>query len=389
MPPPLLALTDSPLLDPQHPEVARYLQFTAFFNGYKVSQAREQAALLTEELDRTPPGRRTLQPFYILAFQMDWAKNPDAAIRALENGEIDVREETRTLAPLGHMLKDRGVTLDTIYCDNENDLSWTLPRELLSRIYKNPRCRERFPAPLCDFDYDRLQFMSPEYHRWLIHWGNYAQKIKINALRKVLIESELLPLSLSPTTATNFNALRTSFRVYDYNGWEIEYQDLIDHRTSCPVCMIGPQGQRYQNRQHSPWWNGFIDALNHARTCAARGPILPVIRECARPRDTTHPPALRTPPAEPHPTAPWLVDQLIGHLIRTGARTFMFFHAHVTRADEYAVAAAMKRHEHAAPAALPTLPEIPLDVDEIVTGDFRTTYSDFLKQRPDEWQQKV
>lgn len=79
------------------------------------------------------------------------------------------------------------------------------------------------------------------------------------------------------------------------------------------------------------------------------------------------------------------MEQLLGHAIRTGARRFMMFHPHASAADERAVAEILERHEDAAPHDRVTLPEIPLDVDEIVTGDFRTDYSEFLRWEPDRW----
>jgi hypothetical protein len=186
----------------------------------------------------------------------------------------------------------------------------------------------------------------------------------------------------------NYWGVRPGFRIYDYNGWEIEFKTLVDGRTSCPVCWVAPLGHRYRDRQHHPWWNGLIDCINHARSCAATGPILPVFRESPRARDKSYHDAPKPVVYEPHPTGGWFTEHLLAHLIRTGARRFMMFHPHAHPDDERLVARVVREHAPEAPEALPRLPEIPLDVDEIVTGGFRTTYADFLRQRPEEWIEK-
>jgi len=376
----ILIYTDKPVVGTDELS-RRYLQTMAFFNGYKRAEASKQAFELAEMLEKVPEGRRGLHPFYLLAFQLKLAEHPVDAVSIFERGEIDVSKDTETLGRLGEQLSKRGIVLDYIYCDNENDLSvWTLGDERIKEVYRSEKAKNRFPPAALRHDVSKLKFMTPEYHEWLLHFGSYAQQIKIEGIRKVLIESGLMSPWGERTMATNFYGVRTSFRIYDLNGWEYEWQTLVDTRTSCPVCMPAPQGQRYAGRVHHRAWNSFIDLINHARSAGATGPINPIIREPFRVQGQA--------PGTVDPGARWYWDQLMGHLIRTGASTYMMFHEYATAADDRAIAEIVRGHEAALPAARPVLPEIRLDVDEVVTGDWRTTYSDFLRQEPDRWLQQ-
>src|SRR5690606_30906797 len=116
---------------------------------------------------------------------------------------------------------------------------------------------------------------------------------------------------------------------------------LVDGRTSCPVAYPWAVGHRYRDRAHHPLWNSFIDCLNHARSAAAGSAILPVIREPLRPPGHDR--------RAVHPGARWIHEQMIGHLVRTGAERFMFFHPAAAEADDRALAEILERHDGATP----------------------------------------
>lgn len=378
MPKSLLIYTDSPVRG-RSAACRRYLQEMAFLNCFRRGQAAEQAVALAEMLAGVPEGRRAVHPFYLLGFEMKVEEYPVDAVGIYERGVIDSPGDVRTLGLLAEQLDRRGIALDLIYCDTEHDISlWTLGFERLRAVYRSEKALERMPPEARGFDLERMTLMSRECQQWLDAFGPYAQRIKIESIRKALIDAGLLPIFGDRTSAVNFYAIRTSFPVYDLNGWKLEWQTLVDTRTSCPVCTPAGQGQRYAGREHHRLWNALIDTLNHARSSAACGPLVPVIREPFRARGQAA--------GTVDPGAAWLAEQLVGHLVRAGADRFMMFHAHATEADDQMYAEIASRHENAIPGSLPTLPEIRLDVDEIVTGDFRTTYSDFLAREPDRWE---
>ncbi len=378
----VLIFTDSPPLADHDPRVRRYMQDMPQLNLYRENELPAQADRLAAQLERTPEGRRAIHPFYILARQLKAAEYPVDAVGIYERGSIDATRDTAGMAHLAQRLAARGVRLDLVYCDCETDLTpWTLGDERLREVYRSPAARARMPERLREFDVERLKFMSAEYHEWMIHLVPYAESIRAAALRRAIVDSGLSepPEWSDRTTLVNYHMFRTSFRVYDYNGWEIETKALVDHRTSCPVLYPGPRGHRYRDRAHHAVWNNLIDCINHCRTATATSRILPVIREHLRVQGQAA--------GTVDPGARWLMEQLLGHAIRAGADRFMMFHYLASAADDAAVAEIIERHAEALPVgdARPVLPEIPLDVDEIVTGDLRTGYSEFLEQEPDRW----
>lgn len=374
----LLAFTDAPPRAAGHELVDRYLQDMPRIDINKPQQAPAQAQAISEQLARTPEGRRAVQPYYILAYGLRASEYPIDITRIYETGVIDVSRDVTVMAELDLRLANRGIDLDLIYCDNEDGLSpWSVGIERLKAVYRSPAALERMPERLRSFDVEHLKLLSREHHDWLLHLGPYIEAIRVEALRKAIYDSGVANPASNRTAACNFHVMRTSFRVYDLNGWEIENQALIDGRTSCPVAYPGGSGQRHRGRVHHAVWNSFIDCVNYSRSAAATSAILPVIREPLRRAGQ----AANTV----DPGGRWLMDQLMGHLIRTGASRYMFFHAHASAADDIAIAEIMRDHEEALPGARPVLPEIPLDVDEVVTGEWRTTYAEFLSQEPDRW----
>lgn len=378
MPTSLLAFTDAPPKAAGHELVGRFLQDMPRLDINRPREAATKAAAVADQLARTPEGRRAFQPFYILVYGLR-ASEPSVDItRIYETGVIDVSRDVAVMAELGTRLSDRGIELDLVYCDNEDGLSpWNVGIQRLKEVYKSPAARERMPQDLRSFDPETLKFPSREYHDWLLKLGPYVEGIRVEALRKAIYDSGVARPASARTSACNFHVIRTSFRVYDLNGWEIENRALIDGRTSCPVAYPGGSGQRHRGREHHAVWNSFVDCLNYARSAGAVSQIVPVVREALRRRGQ--------PADAVDPGGRWLLDQLIGHLVRTGASRFMMFHAHASAADDVAMAEILQHHDGAAPGVNPSLPAIPLDVDEVVTGDWRTTYSDFLRQDPDGW----
>lgn len=378
----LIAYSDKPILG-RDGLSSRYLQTMGFFNGYSRSTARSQGRSIAEQLAALPEGRRGVHPFYMLGYQLKAEEYPVDAVTIFERGEVDVREDVAAFGHLGAELSRRGIELDYVYCDVEVGLSpWTLGIQPIIEVYRSDAARARMPEELRGYDVSKLKSLTPEYAEWVTKFGVYADKIRDEAIRKIVIESGLMSPWGERTTAVNFNSLRTSFPIYDYNGWIYERRMVIHGRTSCPVCMPGPHGQRYDRREHHRYWNSLIDLINHARSAGACGEVSPVIREAPR-------------PVEGHiagtvdPGGRWFLDHLMGHLIRAGAHRFMYFHPAATAADDRALAEIMDKHAGALPKANPVLPEIRLDEDEIVTGDWRTSYAEFLEQKPERWPSKT
>ncbi|MCC6907016.1 MAG: hypothetical protein IT430_03665 [Phycisphaerales bacterium] len=378
----LIAFADRPILADDALS-KRYLRAMGFLDAYKRSTARVQAVAIAEQMEREPEGMRAVHPYYVLGYEMKSDEYPIDVTAIYERGEIVASEDTRTCGYLGAELSKRGIELDLVYHDAETDLSpWSQGLKRIIDVYKSDAARERMPEDLRGYDVAKLKVMTPEYNEWIIKFGRYADRLKIEALRKITIESGLMSAWGERTAAVNFFNIRTSFTVHDYNGWPYRQGTLVDDRTSCPVCFLTPQGQRYDRREHHRYWNSFIDLLNHARSGAAMGPFVPVIREAPRPKDGHIPGTMDR-------GGRWMLEHLMAHLIRTGARMYMYFHPACTAADDRSLAEVMDKHAAALPATNPTLPEIKLDVDEVVTGGWKTTYAEFLEQQPDRWPGKT
>ncbi|HLL87838.1 MAG TPA: hypothetical protein VK324_00895 [Tepidisphaeraceae bacterium] len=201
-------------------------------------------------------------------------------------------------------------------------------------------------------------------------WNRWAAPQVPAAIRRAVADSADR-MSGRPVPVTNYEDVRPSFDVFDVNGWQMIPAAVGGE--SSPSCYLGPGGNRYRGRAKDPRWNRFIDHLNVVRSCAANGPVVPWVSPPTYDGDGN--------PADPR--GAWLWEQLVRHLHATGVREFLYWNpGHPYRPRESIVpedrsAAAVFGALPPAASAPAALPPLPLDADEVVTGDVVTRYRDF------------
>ncbi len=348
----------------------------------------EQAAQAVEKLARYRQGERVLLPFWLLSKQIreripDLPNRPDLDwLTIFENG-IDVLPSINWLRPLGERLRQRGIWLDLIAADVEDGVTtWGIlgpwdPKEWerrMSRIYNSPAAFARLP--------DDLKRLHPsDYTMWtdpgrdaMVRFNRYAHSLLIEAFRKIFIDSHIFdaPDGRRRFRLCNWWDILPTFPVQDVNGWPVP--PLATDTVSSPSLYLNDTGWMYHGREHEVIWNSFIHNLNIARSCAAaRGTS--VIPWISSPRFYVRPDVgegydLRNV---------WLWREMIAHLVRTGIREFILWNADPEQdLARRLVADTMLANDR--PYTRRPLEEIPLDVDEVTTRGYTTTYSDFLRQ---------
>lgn len=338
-----------------------------------VASMRARVDQQIEQLLARPDGERAIMLWWLLVYELYPDRGADP-IAVFERGEVDVRRTLAMLKPLSRALKRRRIPIDLIHIDNEGGFSfYNLGSEWIRRILRSPRARSKMPPEVAAVNPDHLHYDHPNFVNAKAIWDSYAERLHYDALRKVVVESRMFYVKPGPgipvmkPSAVNFWAVNPTWPIYDYNGWRLNYTSL-DGRSSGPSSYVGNYGTRYTHpsRIHHPIWNNFIGMLNQVRSCLGR------------PNSVVHP--VINDPLNCHP---WIYEQMIAHMVRCGINwtqnrcAFIYWNANAPSVNDPIVAEIMQRHDLAVPIQR-NLPEIPLDVDVVQTGDYVTTYEDFL-----------
>lgn len=282
-----------------------------------------------------------------------------------ERGFISATWETNRLRPLADALKQAGITLDYIYLDVENFYSyWTLDPDTRAKIIASSSARAVMPESLLDLTPNGQEpsgsLGDPTVRQYIEEFNDYGRCLCTLAMRRAIRGSGL---ESDTTTVVNYLAFRGAFPLYDANGWRSDSAYVPDRKTSCPSLYLDTGVFRYPPPQLSkhPLWNAFIENVNHARSCAMMGPTVPVLTTC-----------------QLTPEKAYLTGQLVGHLFRTGITTIGLFNPPEC-GSETLISDAVQAHIKGASTSRLSLAEIPLDADEVITGDLVTRYSDFMK----------
>lgn len=341
--------------------------------------AQFYASQVADKLRDIPPGYRVMQARWVLQYEAamiePWGADP---LPVFENGGLPVGRGLMMYKPLGNLLKQRGLFLDAIYIDFEAGFSfWQLSPEQFRKIFASPKARANMPANIRNLRPEQLIWGEDAFDTAAAtRWHRWQTLMIIRAMRRIFIESNLFNLPkkrggpLVQPSVMNLNYFNPTWRVYDENGWPQSPFSLIDNRSSCCAFSIGLSGGgRYINRTHHHDWNAVIDHLNWARSIMNR----PDSRLWA----------IMLQPIRVHP---WLMEQLIAHMTRTGVNwagsrsAYIYFseREHLRPQSDPIMVDIMKRHDRPFPR-LRGLPEIPLDSDRFETAGFVTTYEDFIR----------
>lgn len=356
-------------------DISTYYQKEGSFYG-ALRDAKARVPQIIERLLQRPPGERAVEMYYLLSFDTYDDKGADA-LAVLEKGYIDVTGTVALLKPISNELKKRRIPIDLMYVDNEGGFGYfTLGKARLKRIFRSARARRLMPPECRAINPEDFDQNSPNFFSAVTTWDAYARRIKYDALRKVIFGSGLFDIKQRPRgpivrpSAVNFWSVAPTFPIYDYNGWRQEYTSL-DGISSGPSCYVGTPGSLFQRRIHHWKWNSLIQVLNQVRSCLGRANarVHPVI-------------------SNPGLCHPWLWEEMIAHMVRSGItwtggrNAFIYWNANSPTTQDPLAAQIVARHDlYVEPQR--NLPEIPLDVDTITTGDWTTTYEQFLENMGD------
>jgi hypothetical protein len=173
---------------------------------------------------------------------------------------------------------------------------------------------------------------------------------------------------------SNWENFRGAFQTFDTNGWPYPTVQVTDW--SSPSCYVGMWGLRQSptasGRKKDMYWNRLLDSLNYVRSAMAfNGKCAPWIQFRSW--------------VDPFRIAPnrvqWLWNQLMLHIASTGVEKLIYWNPKqatgASDEDDAALGefiAAVSKWPKVEP---PTLPEIPMDADEVTTGTITTRYSDY------------
>lgn len=328
------------------------------------------------QLEATPEGDRAIMLWWLLTRETYVAKGADP-LAIYEAGSIPTRRPLAMLKPFSDEIKRRGITLDLAFIDNEGGFGlFDIGQTRVRRIMRSARARNKMPAAVRAINGDDLDQARPGYPAAKTTWDDHANKLRYDALKRITTQSGYFDVRAGGTgpiqspSVVNFWSTNPTFPIYDYNGWRLLGDTCMDGRSSGPSCYLGFAGARYAQLNHYPMWNDFINLVNHVRSCLGR------------PGSVVHPVL-----ANPWFAHPWMQEQMIAHMVRTGINwrvnrcAFLYWNANNPQLNDPILAAAVQRHDYAYPM-LRNLPEIPLDVDTVTTADFTTRYSDFLTNVP-------
>jgi hypothetical protein len=338
-----------------------------------VRMMKERIPGLIAKLEAAPEGERAVMLWWLLTRETYTARGADP-LAVYEAGRVQTRHTMAMLKPVSDALKQRGITLDLIFIDNEGGFSvFDLRQAGVRRIMRSARARAKLPPAVRAINTDHLVASHGGFAAARYLWDAHADKLKYDALKQVVVESGYFDARATPTgpivkpSAVNFWSVNPTFPIYDYNGWELFSSSCLDGRSSGPSSYVGVEGSRYAYRVHHRIWNDFINLLNHTRSCLGR------------PGSVVHPVL-----SHPYFCHPWMQEQLVAHMVRNGINwslnkcAFLYWNANDPARNDPVLAGIMGRHDLAYPMRR-NLPEIPLDVDTVTTVDYTTTYGQFLQ----------
>lgn len=335
--------------------------------------AQQRATLCCDQLERMPPGERVIQIRWMFMYEgyvRRWNVNP---VPIFEQGFIPIGRAVRYLRPLGAELKRRGLQVDAIWVDTEAGFtSWNLDMSHMQAIYGSTRARATMPRQIRNFSPNDFLFASPNFRTATREFNRWTELLMTRAVRNALTQGGLM-WQITPQGTkrripiVRYTGVAPTWPTYDNHDW-LRFNTSPDGTTSSTFFTIY-NGTRYDVRMHDRRWNALCDWLNVARSTLARpgGMFWPLVNQPVT-----------------YFNSPWLFEQLVAHLARTGVNwsnknAWLYFNE---QEDLYVGQSTVlwdiiARHDEAFPVQR-SLPEIQLDCDSITTAGFTTTYEDFL-----------
>lgn len=364
---------DSPAAPIVTPLIRIDMWYPKYIGRYgSIRMMKDRLATQIAKLQAAPQGERAIMLWWLLTHETYVAKGADP-MAVYETGKVQTARSIEMLKPLGDELDRLGIPIDLIFIDNEGGYGYyDMGQRWIRKVMRSSRARAKMPAATREVNPEDCVPSSPRFVEAVNAWDVYALKLKYDALRKVTTQSGLFDVrlpgsnTLMKPSSVNFWSMNPTFKIHDFNGWELNNSTCLDGRSSGPQCYLGMNGSAYTPYQHHWLWNEFITYLNHVRSCLGK------------PNSVVH-------PVLPHPLrcSAWLQEQMIAHMVRNGINyttnkcAFLYWNAYSREQNDAIMAEALQRHDLFYPLQR-RLPEIQFDVDQVTTGDFTTTYADFL-----------
>ncbi len=367
--------------DAFHPDIQKMPQHSGWYISSQPEDipiiAEQQATRMCDLMAALPQGKRVVFLRGVLRYESYSTAGADP-MYLFENGGVKLSRSISMLRPLGRELRRRGMHLDGVWTDNEGGATtWSIPYETLLAVLRSPKARSKMPPGVRALREEMFGYGHPNYRNAIVTFNRWAELLMYRSLRGVMVTSGIFCSPPSgggapeqPPTG-NFNVSAPTWPVFDYNGWPI-FSFSLDGRTSSPSCYLTYGNRHTYGRVHDPRWNALADTVNMYRSCMHRpgGMVWPTI-------------------AWPNVQHQWIFEQMIAHTTRAGVNYTGGGCGYIYWREPYINAAVedplmvqiFNRHDQPwAPQW--NLPEIPLDSDSFTTGDFTTTYADFLANVP-------
>jgi len=243
---------------------------------------------------------------------------------------------------------------------------------VMHTYYDNPKVRAKMPATVAQYtpeQYSLPGWSQPEASPAHVAWNAWVMAWRDRLCRQVIYEPARRAWP-GFSSFGNYNVIKPSFDVRDFNGWPFVRFSLTG--TSCPVLYLW-SGKYYQNRAKSEYWNMLINSLNWVRSTVLAGrPVVPWVSHASY--DGT---------AINNPRMVWLWEMLIRHSAASGVMQYILWNPiPAATAEDNALAAELTneiRHAPPAPVGADELTPLPFDADEITTGNITTTYDEFVQ----------
>lgn len=242
---------------------------------------------------------------------------------------------------------------------------------IMQNIYDDPDAYARLPETVRQFcPEDFRSFFTIAGRAAYNAWNSWSAAVVNLALRNAIFEPAQQYYG-DAILVSNYGESAPRGQLLDRNGWPMAGPDRpTAGNISSPELYIS-NGAQFSSRNKDWRWNRLIDALNVVRNCIheSADSVTPWISYPSYRGDTS-----------PAAKSTWLWEQLVRHLAASGISSLYYFNpgGATTTADDAFADRLFKALSPAATIINCTEP-ILYDADEITSGDFTTTYEDFLK----------
>lgn len=368
--------------DSFHPEITKMPQFSGWYDYSQPEQVIEvglgQAQSKADALQALPDGKRVLFVRGLLVYESYTSFGADPLF-LFENGILRTSRNIAMLRPLGRELRRRGLHVDGLWADNEGGSNfWMLTPSQLQAVLSSPRARAKMPPGVRALSAEMFTWNHPNFRNAVVTFDRWANLLLYRSMRQVLVQSGIFTYRDSTSGAmvqpptSNYYVTAPTWQTYDLNGWPV-FSFSLDGRTSSPGAAMSAGQRHYMDRVHDRRWNALVDQLNIFRSCMSRpGAIVW--------------PTICWPD---HFGGPWCFEQMIAHATRMGMNSTGGGCSYIYWRDvgidaptqDPLMVEIFNRHDQPW-APIRDLPEMQMDCDSITTGDYTTTYAQFLDNVP-------